>query len=133
MGMGDPPPSAGVPAGMSGWSRYGSIRMVGSLGQPRSATYRDIYLLNPFVFAAVNHIARGIGRLPLHVYELSVDTRGAVDKNRIRSDIPQTPGRPLAGVALDRILTSPSMGVSAPAFYGGTMRDKLLYGNALWE
>lgn len=130
LGMGDPAPGPGVPAGMSYAPGYdtGRIWLVSSLGRERSATYLMIYRTNPFVFAAANYIARGIGRLPIHTYQLDADA----NKARIRSDIPQTPGRPSAGVMLDRILTSPVYPSKAAA-YGSMMRERLIYGKAIWE
>ncbi len=129
--MGDPPPSAGQTVSLSGSrSSYGSaIKLVGSLGKSREATYRQVYLFNPWMYAGVNHIARGIGRLPLHTYQLD----GNAEKVRIRSDVPQTPGRPSLAARLDQILTRPSGRLSRQAFYGSTMRDRLIFGNGLWE
>jgi HK97 family phage portal protein len=93
------------------------LPMVPSAGIARSATYRAIYLSNPWVFASVNLLSRSIGRLPLHVYE--VDATGR--KRRIR------------GGQLDSMLQHPGGGISRNAMYGGTMVDRLVYGNALWE
>lgn len=111
------------------YGRSGSIPLVPSMGRMRSATYRQIYLTNPWVWASVNMLARGVGRLPLHVYAL--DDRGR--KTRVRGDVGLTPGRPLAGQTLDRLLSRPSAGISRNSFFAGTMRDWLVYGNALWE
>lgn len=129
--FGDPAPGPGVPAGMSyspGFSP-GRVRLVSSRGRNRDATYRQIYDMNPFVYAATNYIARGISRLPLHVFALDANA----EKQRLRADVPQTPGRPSSGVQLDRVLNVPGGRVSRAAFFGGTMRQRLIYGNALWE
>jgi len=107
----------------------GRIPLVSSRGQDRSATYRGIYLTNPWVWAAVNTIARGYARTPLHVFEL--DEVG--DRRRVRGDVPQTPGRPAAGAALDRLLSSPSTDRSSRfARWHSTVVDRLVYGSALW-
>lgn len=131
-GMGDPAPGAGVPSGMSysspGFGADGLIRLVPSLGRERAATYLMIYRTNPFVYAATNYIARGIGRLPIHTYGLDSDA----NKQRIRSDIPQPPGRPVAGVALDRMLSQPVY-PSRAAAYGSMMRERLIFGKSIWE
>lgn len=129
--MGDPLPGPATPASLShgpGWYD-GRLRLVGSMGQARQATYLQVYRFNPWLYAGVNQIARGVSRLPIHTYQFDADG----NKTRIRSDIPQTPGRPLAAVGLDRILTIPADGISRQAMYGATMRDRLIYGNALWE
>jgi HK97 family phage portal protein len=129
---GDPAPGPGVYGDMSrAPGRYlGKIDMVGSMGRPRTATYRQVYLFNPFVYAATNLIARGVGRMPVHVYGF-VD--GAGNKQRFRSDVPQTPGRPSAGVQLDRLLNQPGRRLSRMAMFTGTIRERIIYGNGLWE
>jgi HK97 family phage portal protein len=111
----------------TGWTTIGALPMVASQGVNRWATYRLVYLTNPWVYASVNMLSRGIGRLPLHTYQL--DAKGR--KQRIRSDI-STPGRPTSGQVLDRLLQRPAAGMSRNAMYGGTMIDRLVYGNALW-
>ncbi len=111
----------------TGWTTIGALPMVASQGINRWATYRLVYLTNPWVYASVNMLSRGIGRLPIHVYQL--DAKGR--KQRIRSDI-STPGRPTSGQNLDRLLQKPAAGMSKNAMYGGTMIDRLVYGNALW-
>lgn len=129
---GDPMPSAGFRGSMShgaGWTNLGSIPLVPALGRAREATYRMVYMTNPWVWAAVEIQARSIGRLPLHVYQLDANA----EKTRVRGDIPLTPGRPLGGQALDRLLSMPMVGVSKNNMFGGTVRDKLIHGNALWE
>jgi HK97 family phage portal protein len=130
--FGDPPPGPGVYGDLSrapGQS-FGNINLVGSAGRPRTATYRQVYLFNPWVYAATNLIARGIGRCPIHVLQIT-DEDG--NKQRIRSDTPQTPGRPSAGVQLDRILSKPDYRLSQMAMVAGTIKERLVYGNAIWE
>jgi HK97 family phage portal protein len=110
---GDPAPGPGVYGDMSrAPGRYlGNIAMVASMGKPRSATYRSVYLSNPWVHAATNLIARGIGRCPIHVLETT------------DSD----------GVQLDRLLSKPGTRTSQMAMIAGTIRERVIYGNALWE
>lgn len=129
--MGDPMPGPGVVASLSGQPLHlGAIQLVASLGQPRWATYREVYLTNPWVWAAVNVLSRGAARLPLHVFALDENGR----KQRQRGDLPgQPPGRPAAGAALAKLLASPTPGVSRNAAIGATFRDRLIYGNALWR
>lgn len=126
---GDPMPGPGVRGGMSytpSASTLGRIRLVSSRGVRREATYQMIYESNPFVYAATNYIARGIGRLPLHIIEL--DASG--EKRRIRADLP---GVLPPQSRVDRLLNMPAGRMSRAAFYTGTMRQRLVLGNALWE
>jgi HK97 family phage portal protein len=127
--MNDPAPGPGVAAGLSygGGTRLGNIWMVPALGKQRSATYLNIYRANPFVFAAANYVARGIGRLPIHTYQLDSNA----DKQRIRSDIPSA-GRTSAAQQLDRIMTHPVY-PSKEAAYGRMMRERMIFGYAVWE
>src|SRR5690606_38397827 len=52
----------------------GTIPLVGSRGFPRYATYRGIFLTNPWVYSAVTKLARDVARLPLHT--LALDDAG---------------------------------------------------------
>lgn len=116
--MNGPMPGPRDGSSLSGsWVTMGNIPLVPSMGLRRDATYRMVYLTNPWVFSAVNKKASSIGRLPIHVYEL--DERGR--KERVRGD------------SLDELLTRPTTGISRNAMIGGTVRDRLVYGNALWE
>lgn len=127
--MNDPLPGPGEPGSLSGpWLNLGSIALVPSLGRPRSATYRQIYLTNPWVWGAVNAIARGVSRNPLHVFELD----RAAQKTRVRSDVPGRPANP-AGADLDALLRGSVDRRSSRARWLATARDRLVYGNALWE
>lgn len=130
--MNDPAPGPGRPAGLSGpspsLSLSGAIPMVASLGRARSASYLQIYRANPFVFAATNYIARAIGRVPFHVFELDA----AGDKKRVRGDLPPARRRRSPGEQLDRILANPVY-PSRAAAYGSMLRERLIYGRAIWE
>lgn len=126
---GDPNPGPGVRSGLSysPGANAGRIRLVASRGQARDATYRQIYMTNPYVYAATNYIARGISRLPAHLFEFNA----AGDKTRIRSDLP---GANMRGpAALDNMLNNPAGRTSRAAFWGGTVRQRLILGNALWR
>jgi HK97 family phage portal protein len=123
------PFGAGGSGSVGGYTTLGNIPLVGSAGIDRSATYRGIYLTNPWVRAAVNMISRSVARLPIQVYDL--DERGR--KTRIRGDVPLTPGRPTGGQALDRLLDAPNGRVSRFAQMRTTLMDRLVLGNALWE
>ena len=97
-------------------------------GEPRAATYATIYKTNPWVWSAVNQIARGLARLPLKVFALSPEG----DPQRIRGDLNTGPGRPSGGEHLDRLLTRPAPNVSRHQFLYSTATDLLTFGNALW-
>jgi phage portal protein BeeE len=104
------------------------ISLVGSRGQPRYATYRDIYLTNPWVWGAVNAIAGGAARAPIHTFALAEDG----SKLRIRHDLPAGRGRPSAGAQLDRLMHYPNPHTSRRALVVATFKNRLVYGNALW-
>lgn len=110
----------------AGSVQLGNISLIGSRGISRSATYRAIYLTNPWAFAAVNKLARDIARLPLHVYELRERGR----RRRVRGDEPSTPGL-RAGEQLDLLVRRPDSTLSRFAYWHGSMVDRLIYGNAL--
>lgn len=128
--MYDPAPGPGVSSSLSGASYVdiGSIELVPSMGVRRWATFREIYLTNPWVWAAVNVLARGVSRTPTGVY--AIDENGM--RVRLRGDTPQSPGRLSAGASYDRLLSDPTPGISRGAVFRGTTRDKLIYGNGLW-
>lgn len=129
--MYDPAPGPGVIATLSGSSYIdqGLIEMVPNQGQRRNMTYREVYLTNPWVWAAVNILTKAIARTPALVYSLDADG----NPTRIRSDTPQPPGRPQAGVTLDALMMNPTPGRSRGAVFAQPVRDKLIYGNGLWR
>lgn len=126
---GDPPPSAGVPRGMSysPSTQIGRIRLVPSKGRAREATYQQVYYANPFVYAATNFVARGIGRLPLHLYTKAANG----EKRQLESDLAGASFT--GGVELDALLNEPQGRLSRAAMYSGTIRQRLILGNALWQ
>lgn len=129
--MYDPAPGPGVMSSLSGGNGVdlGTIELVPSMGSRRYATFREIYLTNPWVWAACNILARGVGRTPTGVF--AIDEIGNLVRQR--GDTPQPQGRPTAGASLDKLLTNPTPGVSRGAVFRGTTRDKMIYGNGLWR
>lgn len=93
-------------------------------------TFYDIYLSNPWVHAAVNHIAWGVSRIPVKVYEV-LDADGNV--RRIRGDVPTSSGRPTAGQALDRLLNRPEPRRGRMRSLRRPITDTLIAGNGLQE
>lgn len=131
-GLAGGPPAAGdasrgVGLSQTGWTTIGSLPMVASRGVERWATYRAIYLTVPWVYASVNKLARSLGRLPIHTYQLDSRAR----KKRVRFDV-ATPGRESAGQRLDRLMQRPDGRTSKNAFNKATLIERLTYGNALW-
>lgn len=96
-------------------------------GSLRTATYEQIYRANPYVNAAVLSIARSVARMSLKTY--AFDAEG--NRERVRGDLPMAPGRPVAGVALDRLVRRPEPGWSRTAWKQKLMIDRLVHGNAL--
>lgn len=130
--MFDPLPGPGVQGALSDTgsaSLLGSFRMVDSFGVARWTTYREIYLTNPWVFAAVNKHRRSLARMPLNVATLDQDGVKSV----VNSDLPQTPGRPAGALTLDKVLKTPLGGLSRGAMVSSALGDRLVYGNGLWE
>lgn len=130
--FGDPMPGAGVSGSLSSGRNFfgrGNIQLVASSGRPRAASYRDIYLFNPWVYSASNIISMSIGRMPISVFGYDEDA----NKQRYRWDLPQTPGRPTVGVMLDKMLSAPSPNFSRMSAIGNTLRERMIFGNALWE
>src|SRR5438105_700457 len=84
--MGPPGPVAGQ---FSPSPYRGSIPMVAQGNMERRATYRAVYLTNPWVYSAVNKKAADVARCALHVFGLQDDG----SRVRIRSDLPMDAGR----------------------------------------
>lgn len=113
------------------WSdSWSSIELgQGAGGEPRRATYYGIYKSNPWVWACVNMRARGIARLPLHVFKLNADA----SRERVRGDLPGTVGRPSAGAGLDNLLRNPAPQTSRRRLLQRMLVDRGVYGNGLWS
>lgn len=111
-----------------GWTTIGNLPMAPSMGQQRWATYRSVYMTNPWVYASVNMLSRGMARLPIHVFQNDAEGRPM----RVRGDVAGA-GRPTGAQTLDRILTGGYRGMSRNAMVGGTWVERLVYGNGLWR
>lgn len=106
------------------------LRLVsGPGGIENVATYGTVYRSNPWVYAAVQAYARGIGRLPLLTYVL--DANG--NSSRVRGDLPGSTGRPSAGQQLDTLLRFPEPGVPFSRWIRSIVIDRMVFGNALVE
>lgn len=122
-------PLAGLefPGQMS--SAWSSIELASlPSGEVRLASYATIFRTNPWVWACAQTIARGIARLPIHVFELQPDG----SRKRVRGDLPGQPGRPNGGQQLDSLLRRPSPQVSRRRLVFRTVLNEIIYGNALW-
>ena len=98
-------------------------------GESRILSYRRIYRSNPWVWSAVNTIARGGAGFPIRVS--GIDTDG----NHIpyRSDIPVARRGPMpAAMKLDSLLRHPAPFISRRRLVRRAFVDRLVYGNALW-
>lgn len=115
-------------ASRTGWTTLGALPLVSSRGVERWATYRAIYLTNPWAYVPIQMLARSVGRLPIHTYALDAQA----NKQRVRYDV-ATPGPPSAAQRLDKLLQRPGGRMSRNALFAGTMIDRLVYGNALWR
>lgn len=102
--------------------------MTGSVnGQPRYDTYRAIYKSNPWCYAAVNAIARGLARMAINTFAL--DESG--HPHRVRHDLPGRVGRPTSAESLDRLLDYPEPGVGAGEWVTKVAIDWLVLGNGI--
>jgi HK97 family phage portal protein len=129
---GGPMPAAGVRGSLSGSLTLGpqGLDLVPTRGESVWATFRTIYLTNPWAWACVNLIAGTIARMPLEVY--GVDPESG-DPELQRPDWPVTPGRMTGGQALAQRLNHPLGGISRQALVRRTIIDRLVLGNGLWE
>lgn len=93
-------------------ARQGSISLVGN----RHATYGMLYRSQPWVHIAVNRIARGIGRLPIHVYDGATNV---ADRARVRE-----------GPLFD-LVEDPYEGGTPSLFKQGTLYNLLIHGNSI--
>jgi HK97 family phage portal protein len=130
---GGPMPSAGVRGSLSGAIDAlgpGGVNLVPSKGESVWASFRLIYLTNPWVFASVNLIAASIARMPVEVFGKDPETGDPVLQ---RDDWPITPGRLTGGQYLDKLFDQPAGGISRQAMIRRTLVDRLVLGNGLWE
>lgn len=95
------------------------------LGTTEVADYSRIYRTNPWVFAAVRHIAWGLSRSMIGVYRYNDKD----DRIRVRYD---RPGSDIAGKDLDRKLNGAAGRIGPQRRMRRTLVDYLVYGDALW-
>jgi HK97 family phage portal protein len=93
-----------------------ALRGIVPLTGNRHATYHEIYRSQPWVRAAINRIARGIGRLPLHVY---TSPRSASGRQRVRDG------------QLHELLSRPWARGNPTALKQGIVFNLLIHGNAI--
>lgn len=123
------PSMGGSYASQIGWTTRGNLPMAPSMGVRQWATYRMVYRTNPWVFASVQMLSKGIARLPLHTF--STDSKGHYVRER--GDLPNSLGRPTGPQQLDKMLRNGFSGLSRNAMFGSTMNDRLVCGNGLWR
>lgn len=98
-------------------------------GEARILSYRRIYRSNPWVWAAVNTIARGLAGIPLRTFSYGASGQHVP----IRADLPKKKSGPITqGQKLDLLLGKPSPYVSRRRLVRRATVDSLVYGNALW-
>lgn len=97
--------------------------LAGPDGAAKSILYGDIYRANPWLFACVQYLARGVARNPCQVFDTSGTT-----KTRVEASTDTRPGR----VALALRRPSPG-GISSRALWTATAIDRHVRGNALWR
>lgn len=98
------------------WPSGGRVALAGG----EWATYEVLYRTQPYIRAAVNRIARGIGRIPMAAYTDTVGENGLADRERLRSG-------PLA-----ELLRNPWPGKTATHFKQATMHQALTQGYAIF-
>jgi HK97 family phage portal protein len=105
------------------WNSVSLVPLPGGILQ--TATYSAIFRQNPWVWACVMKLARGLMRLPLKTYVFGADG----ERERVRGN---TPGGPNGANQLDRLLKRPNTDLSGGSMRFATAIDELIYGNALW-
>jgi len=116
----------------------GYVRLTdGPGGTARWASYYDVLMTNPWGFGTVHTIARGLARLPLKLYETDLEDRTEPGTNQ--NIIHPNRAKGIAGkiaYALrypDNAGTIKGAAPSRRALWYGTVLNKLIHGNALWE
>lgn len=85
-------PFAGVGTEKRSGSRR-SIDFIPGIGLDESATFARIYASQPWVYAVVNKLTRGVARLPLRSYEWTDEAAGENEADRV-SDLARLIQRP---------------------------------------
>lgn len=101
----------------------GQVRLVeGPDGRVQWRSFSYMYRANPWLWAVVQTIARGLCRLPLKTYRQRDDDAS----ERVR------PGVGSRAATLARALRRPGHGMSRQALWHATTVDRLVNGNAVW-
>jgi HK97 family phage portal protein len=131
--------SSDLLAGTGTWPLGGYVRLTdGPGGQARFASYYDVLMTNPWGYGTIHTIARGLARLPLKLYAADLE-----DKTEPGTNITIVhPNRNKGGVAgkIAWALRYPDAGgiikdaaPSRRALWYGTVVNKLVHGNGIWE
>lgn len=121
-----------------GFPSRGYVRLTdGPGGQPRWASYYDVLMTNPWGFGTVHTVARGLARLPLKLYE--TDLEDQTEPGTIQKIIHPDRSKGVAGRIAYALRYPDGAGEikdAAPsrrALWYGTVLNKLIHGNAIWE
>ncbi len=102
----------------------GSLELIpGPDGSGRTISYLQVYRENPWLWAAVQLVARGFSRMPVKLYDVDPDTRS---KSRIAPSRDTVPG------SLALVLRRPGFGRSWQAQQHATAIDRIVHGNSIW-
>lgn len=131
--------------GLSGWDLLsdgfpprGYVRLTdGPGGVPRYASYYDVLMTNPWGFGTIHTIARGLARLPLKLYETDLEDQtepGTIQKIIHPNRSKGTGGKIAYALRYpDGSGTIKGAAPSRRALWYGTVVNKLIHGNAIWE
>jgi HK97 family phage portal protein len=121
-----------------GFPPRGYVRLTdGPGGVARYASYYDVLMTNPWGFGTVHTIARGLARLPLKLYE--TDLEDQTEPGTIQKIVHPNRSKGVAGKIAYALRYPDGAGLikdAAPsrrALWYGTVVNKLVHGNALWE
>jgi HK97 family phage portal protein len=97
-------------------------------GETRMLAISRVFRTNPIIQACVNLISRGLSSVPLHTWQNLPNG----ERRRLRSDLPPSgPGRPPAGLALDRLARQPAPRISRRKLVYRSIQDVAVFGNSL--
>ncbi len=121
-----------------GFPPRGFVRLTdGPGGVQRWASYYDVLMTNPWGFGTVHTIARGLARLPLKLYE--TDLEDQTEPGTGQRIVHPNRSKGVAGKIAYALRYPDGAGAvkdAAPsrrALWYGTVVNKLVHGNALWE
>ena len=132
---------ASVPVRERGWPLAGlepfdqqttlgnrTIRLLDTAdGAVRAQTFQAVYRSNPWVWAAVNAVARGLARFPIKVG--SINDQGHLTELEVPAD--PGPGAPSGAERLVALFRRPAPRTSRYQLVYGIAVDLMVYGNAL--